>query len=85
MVWTELSVQEANAVVTKYGICYKESDTRGNICDKSRDDINKDQNTFTLIGLNEYTSYDVAVRAGTSDGFGPVGKFFTATTKQDGK
>ena len=83
MTWDRLTVEEANAIVTNYGICYKESDTSDHICKANKANISKDKNTFILDGLNKSRYYDVAVRAATVDGFGPVGMSMRAKTKED--
>jgi hypothetical protein len=50
-----------------------------------KDVLGVENTTFNLTGLNEATSYFVAVKAGTEAGFGPNGNNLTNTTLEDSK
>ena len=84
--WERLSVDDANGVITKYEVCYKASDTSTDIdctLKKSVDDGNTRQ--VVLGGLNEATTYNVAVQAATSQGFGDRGTTMTQKTLEASK
>ena len=54
-------------------------------CDNSIIVIGEDATTANLTLLNEATMYDVAVKAATVEGFGPLGPKNDGTTDEDGK
>ena len=82
MKWTKLTKEEANGVITNYTICYKLTNSSDGICDTS-EVAGEDKDTHTLTGLNEATSYDVAMKAATSVGFSGTGNSKTASTMED--
>ena len=84
--WETLSNDDANGVITKYEVCYKASDVTTDIDCSLKKEIN-DGNTreVTLDRLNEATSYNVAVKAATAEGFGPLGAVSTEKTSEASK
>ena len=84
--WEKLSLDDANGTITKYEVCYKASDTSTDIdctLKKSVDDGNTTE--VVLDGLNEGTTYNVAVQAATSQGFGNLGTSMTQKTLETSK
>ena len=84
--WEKLSLDDANGEITEYEVCYKASDTSTDIdctLKKSVDDGNTRE--VVLDGLNEATTYNVAVKAATSQGFGDLGTTMTRKTLEASK
>ena len=84
--WEMLSNDDANGVITKYEVCYKASNVTTDIDCSLKKEIN-DGNTqeVTLDRLNEATTYNVAVKAATAEGFGPLGVVSTNKTSEASK
>ena len=84
VVWKELSLDDANGVITEYRVCYMlEERSTGELCNSN---VSANQNlNVTLSGLQKYKSYVIGVRASTAIGFGPPGKTMTIRTNQDCK
>ena len=84
--WEKLSLDDANGVITKYEVCYKASDTAADIdCTLKKSVSNGDTREVVLNGLNEATTYNVAVKAATSQGFGDLGITMTQKTLEASK
>ena len=84
--WEMLSLDDANGEITEYEVCYKASDTSTDIDCTLKKSVNNGNTTeVVLIGLNEATTYNVAVRAATSQGFGDLGIIMTEKTKEASK
>ena len=81
-----LSVDDANGTITKYEVCYKASDVTTDIDCNLKKAIN-DSNTREIVldGLNEATTYNVAVKAATAEGFGDLGPVSTNKTLEASK
>ena len=78
--WELLNNDDANGVITLYEVCYKASDTPTDIDCNSKESVNGDTREVVLDILNETTTYNVAVQAETSQGFGPLGSIRTNKT-----
>ncbi len=78
--WTNLSDADANVNITRYQICYKASDNSTDIDCNSNKSVNGDTREVVLDSLNEATTYNVAVKAETSEGFGDLGTLSTKKT-----
>ena len=78
--WELLNNDDANGTITKYQVCYKASDTPTDITCNSKESVNGDTREVVLDSLNEATTYNVAVQAETSQGFGPLGNIMTNKT-----
>ena len=73
--WNELRQNETNGNITMYTVCYQVSPSPVGICDKYRK-VGAESYVFNLTGLNEGTTYKVAVQAETRAGPGPTGSFY---------
>ncbi len=78
--WEELNSDDANGLITMYQICYKASDNSTDIDCNSKKSVNGDTREVVLDSLNEATTYNVAVKAETSEGFGDLGTLSTKKT-----
>ncbi|XP_028401071.1 receptor-type tyrosine-protein phosphatase F-like isoform X2 [Dendronephthya gigantea] len=79
--WDKLGIEDANGEITAYAVCYKASENSSDIdCKENRTVNNSTTRTVVLQGLNEGTNYNVAVKASTSKGFGPLGNIVTKKT-----
>ena len=85
--WGELSNDDANGEIIKYEVCYKASEdlTDINRCNLSKTVDNGNTREAVLDKLNEATTYNVAVKAATSKGFGHLGAVNTSKTLEAGK
>ena len=84
--WEKLSDDDANGAITMYEICYKASDTPTAIdCNLKKSVNNGNTREIVLDGLSEATTYNVAVKAKTSKGFGNLGTIKTNKTLKAGK
>jgi hypothetical protein len=83
--WEKLQESDTNGNITGYRVCYATQQLSGNSCPKSKHVVGVDNTMFNLTGLNEATSYFVAVQAGTREGFGPNGNNLTNTTLEASK
>ena len=75
---------ETNGNITYYVVCYKVTSAK-DICSKTKTVEDVVNRNTTLNNLNEFTTYDVAIKAGTSVGAGPEGGIKSETTLQDCK
>jgi hypothetical protein len=83
--WEKLHENDTNGNITGYRVCYATQLLSRNSCPKFKDVLGVQITTFNLTGLNEATSYFVAVQAGTRAGFGSNGNILTNTTLEDSK
>ena len=78
MSWEMLSNDDANGAITEYEVCYKASkDTTDIDCNLKKMVNDGNMREVTLDRLNEATTYNVAVKAATSEGFGSLGAVST--------
>ncbi len=80
IMWKKLNNDDANGVITMYEVCYKASDTPTDIDCNSKKSVNGDTREVVLDSLNEVTTYNVAVKAKNSEGFGDLGTIMTNKT-----
>ena len=86
IIWEKLSHDDANGVIKKYEVCYKASVTSTDIdCNLKKSVNNGDTKEVVLGGLNEATTYNVAIKAATSQGFGNLGTITTKKTLEASK
>ena len=71
IIWETLSLHDASGVITQYKVCYKVSKNPADISCNFK--LIVDGNNFILNGLLKATTYNVAVQAATTKGFGPLG------------
>ena len=84
--WQMLSDDDANGVISGYEICYKASNTMSEIDCTLNVTINNGSTVEAILdGLNEATTYNVAVRAKNTVGFGMLGPVMTDKTLEDSK
>ena len=84
--WGSLSVAEANGTIIKYDVCYKASETATDVDCSLKATVNDGTTTeVTLNGLNEATTYNVAVKAANANGFGDLGPIVTKKTLEASK
>jgi hypothetical protein len=83
--WEKLQENDTNGNITGYRVCYATQQLSRNSCPKFKDVLGVENTTFNLTGLNEATSYFVAVQAGTRAGFGPNENNLTNTTLEASK
>ena len=82
--WEKLSPDDSNGDIAQYQVCYKASDKPGDVsCTLSQNVSGVDNTTTVLRSLNEATTYNIAVRAGTRVGFGHLGPTVTQMTLED--
>ena len=65
-------------------VCYTQSLSSA-ICENNRYVIGADNTTFNLTGLNEATTYYIAVKVETPAGFGPIENIVNNKTMEDSK
>ena len=83
--WEKLHENDTNGNITGYRVCYATQQLSPDGCPQYQDVVGADNTTFNLTGLNEATSYFVAVKAGTRAGFGPNENDLNNTTLEDRK
>ena len=83
--WGNLTEDDANGIITNYSVCYQVTGSEKDSCTNSITVIGGSTTTATLMGLNEATTYDVAVKAATAVGFGVLGDTMVKKTLEDGK
>lgn len=80
------SIDDANDMITQYKVCYKASENSLDIdCVLNETVNNVSRREVVLRGLNEATTYNVAVRAENGAGFGDFGPVVTNKTLEDSK
>ena len=83
--WEKLEESDTNGNITGYRVCYATQQLSLVSCLEYQAVAGIKNTTFNLTGLNEATTYFVAVKAGTQVGFGPNGNNLTNTTLEDSK
>ncbi|CAB4027934.1 phosphatidylinositol phosphatase PTPRQ-like, partial [Paramuricea clavata] len=83
--WDELNKYDANGVITRYRVCYKNASSFEDICNLPVRETMGNVRVITLSNLGKYTEYIVAVQAATKIGFGKIGAKMTTRTKEDSK
>ena len=84
--WGNLSNDDANGEIIEYAVCYKASENATDIdCDMNKTVNNGYTREVLLGGLNEATTYNVAVRAATKEGFGMRGAANASKTLEASK
>ena len=83
--WEKVQESDTNGDITEYRVCYATQQLSRNSCPEYQVIVGIDTTTFNLNGLNEATTYFVAVKAGTQAGFGPNGNNLNNTTLEAGK
>ncbi|CAB4045710.1 phosphatidylinositol phosphatase PTPRQ-like isoform X17, partial [Paramuricea clavata] len=81
--WGEVPPEDTNGNITHYFVCYKPQTSSNDICSvtKRLNDVNN--RSTVLNGLNEFTTYSVAIQAATSKGNGTHGAITNVITLQD--
>ena len=74
-----------NSNITYYLVCYKVQKSTVDICSDQKRVDGVNNRTTVLSNLNEFTTYDVAIKAATAHGEGPPGEKKSETTLEDGK
>ena len=84
--WGNLSNDDANGEIIEYAVCYKASENATDIdCDMNKTVNSSYTREVLLDGLNEATTYNVAVRAATKVGFGVQGAVNASKTLEASK
>ncbi len=83
--WAKLRENDTNGNITGYKVCYETRKSSVGSCAEYKHVVGVDNTTFNLTGLNEATSYFVAVKAGTQAGFGPIGNILNTRTLEAGR
>ena len=83
--WEKLSLNDSNGIVTNYTVCYQLASSEKVSCANNIIVTGEDATTANLIELNEATVYDVAVKAATVEGLGPLGPKMNGETLEAGK
>ena len=83
--WEKLQENDTNGNITGYRVCYATQQLSAYGCPKHKNIVGANNTTFNLTGLNEATSYFVAVKAVTQAGFGPNGNNLKNMTLEDSK
>ena len=81
----KLSLNDSNGIITNYSVCYQLPSSQNVSCAKNVTVNNGNTTKATLMGLNEATMYDVAVKAANAVGFGVLGTKMAKKTLEDGK
>ena len=74
-----------NSNVTNYIVCYQLQNGGNNINCSTNVTVGENASSVILTGLNEFTTYVVAVRVSTTDGDGLPGESASETTDQFSK
>ena len=82
--WAALHPNLTNGDIIHYIVCYKNQISQDICSFMEKVDMVNDRKTV-LKNLNEFTTYQVAVKAATLKGSGPTGGIKNATTLQDSK
>jgi hypothetical protein len=82
--WAALPANLTNGDIIHYIVCYK-NQTSQDICSFMETVGMVNDRKTVLKNLNEFTTYQVAVKAATANGTGPNGGIKHATTLQDSK
>ena len=76
---------DTNGDITHYFVCHKPQTSSNDICYVTRRVDGVDNRSTVLNGLNEFTTYSVAIQAATSDGNGTHGAIENVMTLEDSK
>ena len=82
--WESLTNANSNGIITKYEVCYIASQNPGEINCNFRRVVEGNTTEVVLDELMEATVYNVAVKAATKAGLGPLGTIVTGKTLEDG-
>ena len=82
--WESLNIANSNGIITKYEVCYIASQNHGEINCNFRRIVEGNTTEVVLDELMEATVYNVAVKAATKAGLGPLGTIVTGKTLEDG-
>lgn len=85
VVWSELTLDDSNGIITEYEICYGIREDPKLNCSLHKTVYGAKTTTVNLSELKKFTTYNVAVRASTKFGFGGLGVVKFNTTRQDSK
>ena len=80
-----MSIDDANGNIIKYAVCYQLHSSNVDYCATNTTVKNGTKTSFTLIRLNEGTTYYIAIKASTAVGFGGIGFIVNVTTPDDSK
>lgn len=84
--WRKLSTNEYNGEIFGYLCCYRVHKVNaGGICSNMAAISGVNNTIIILTGLMKATSYDVAIRAGSTGGYGAVGNIVTHKTLDEGR
>ena len=83
--WNKLADDDTNGNITHYLVCYKVQTSKDDICFKTKRVNGGNERNTILTHLNEFTNYDVAIKAATLVGAGPHGAIKSETTFEDSK
>ena len=81
--WESLTNANSNGIITKYEVCYIASQNPGEINCNFRRVVEGNTTEVVLDELMEATVYNVAVKAATKAGLGPLGTIVTGKTLED--
>lgn len=91
--WEKALPGDGNVTITNFTVCFddfrNENFTIG--CSRNitvpvlREIINNTARSIELTELNEATTYYVAIKAITNEGYGPLGEISNGTTLEDSK
>ena len=76
---------ETNGDIKYYLVCYKVETSSDDICSKTKNVTGVNNRSTELNNLKRFTTYAVAVKAGTSIGSGPNGDIKTVKTLEADK
>ncbi len=82
--WTKLVEDDTNGDITGYRVCYETQELSVDSCAKHQYVVGVDNTTYNMSGLNEATTYFVAVQARTQIGFGKIENILNGSTLEDG-
>ena len=82
--WTIVPPIDQNGVITRYEVLYQPVQTFDGAIQTLTRDVPSTETSATLMGLQEFVSYTVSVRASTAVGVGPYSQETTVMTLEDG-
>lgn len=83
VMWEEIPVFDQNGIIIAYEILYEPLDTFDGLI--GIEAVNTTNTLITISDLQEFTGYNISVRAYTSAGLGPYSDIITDMTPEDGK
>lgn len=81
--WTEVPFGFRNGKISHYEVLYDPHTEFGGLI--SYNNVTTSHQTIALVGLQEFVTYSISVRAYNSRGPGPYSANITVTTAEDGK